>query len=442
MFHLGWFLGAGFGIQPWNRLGRGGTWNGNNGTSWMRSDLYVDLARSLERGGFDYILIEDTAMIDDTYGGSMEGSLKYGLFAPKNDPLPLVPLMTQATDRIGIVTTMSTLQYPPYLAARLMTTLDHLTEGRAGINVVTSVSHRVAQNFGYEKMLAHDVRYAMAREWMDVATQLWESWEPGAVVLDDEGFVYADHTKVHTIDFKGEYYSCRGPLNTVPGPQGRPVVCQAGNSTPGRELAAATADTMLAIAENVEQMRAFREDMHARLERHGRKPSELKILFVVTPIIGETDEDAQDRLRAQAEAASSQDAINMQRWVMSYQSGGEVDFSTLDLDEPFPETLVGNGEHSSISAWVRASHGRSLRELIVNHRNNPNLGLVGSCDTVAALMGEMMEEVGGDGFLISPPLNRRTIVEFSDGLCTALQRRGLIRDGFGGETFRENLLEF
>src|ERR1700712_356297 len=203
MIHLGWFLGNGFGIQPWNEKGGDGPWVGSNVTDWMKPDIYVDLATSMERAGFDYILIEDTAMVEDSYNGTAEASLRRGFMAPKNDPMPLVPLLTQATKHIGIVPTISTIQYPPYLAARLLTTLDHLTQGRVGMNVVTSVTDRVAQNYGYDRHLDHDERYAMAMEWTDVVLKLQSSWEEGAVIADPVAGIYADHTKVHPIDFEG-----------------------------------------------------------------------------------------------------------------------------------------------------------------------------------------------------------------------------------------------
>ena len=232
MFHLGWFLGNGYGIQPW-APGTDGPWTGTNATDWMKPDLYVDLARSLERAGFDYVLIEDSAMIEDTFKGSAEATLRRGLFAPKNDPLPLTPLMAASTN-VGIVSTVSTIQYPPYLAARMFTSLDHVTGGRVGINVVTSVTDRVAQNFGYERHLDHDERYVMANEWTEMVRALWNSWEPDAVVVDVDGGRYADHTKVHAINYEGEYFRCRGPLNTIPGPQRDIPIAAAGNSRRAR----------------------------------------------------------------------------------------------------------------------------------------------------------------------------------------------------------------
>jgi FMN-dependent oxidoreductase (nitrilotriacetate monooxygenase family) len=436
MFHLGWFLGNGTGIQPWR-----GTWAGSSGRDWMKPGIYVDLTTSLERAGFDYILIEDTSMVEDTFGRSAKSTLAYGRMAPKNDPMPMIPLMTAASRHIGVIGTVSTIQYPPFLAARQATTLDHLTEGRAGINVVTSVTNRVAQNFGYEEHLEHDLRYEMADEWMDVVSRLWESWEPDALVLDQEVPMYADHTKVHTIDHKGKYFSCRGPLNTIPGPQRRPVIAQAGNSIPGRELAAKHADTMLAMGHSVEQMRDFREDMHRRLIAHGRKPGDLKVLFLVTPILAETDADAAELDRRRMAEAWSAESIEYVLWGLSYVSGGTVDFSTFDLDAPIRE-VVGNGEQSSMAQYMKGNDGKTLREVVATTRQISHLGLVGSPDTVAVKMGELMAAVGGDGFLFYPEMTRRSIAEISDGLAPALRRRGLIRPGFERPTFRENLLAF
>ena len=435
MFHLGWFLGDSYGIHPWR-----GPWSGNVRREWMKPGMYVDLATALERGRFDYLFIEDTAMVEDTYKGSMETALRYGLFAPKNDPLPLMPLLTQATRHLGIITTISTIQYPPYLAARMMVTLDHLTEGRAGINVVTSVTHRVAQNFGYDQHMEHDIRYQQAEEWMDVVTKLWESWEPDAYVGDLDTPQLVDHTKVHPIHHSGEYFKVRGPLNTMPGPQRRPVVGQAGNSIPGRNLAARHADTMLAWGRSVEQMKAFREDMRERLVAAGRKPDDCKVLFLATPILADTDTAARRKLEEMKKPASA-DEIEMALWGLSYGSGGTVDFSQFDLDAPLPE-VIGNGEQSSMAHIQAMSKGKTLREAITGFSVAGGLDLVGSPDTVAAKMGEIMDEVGGDGFLLYPEMTRHSIAEICDGLSPALQRRGLIRSNYEYDTFRENLLAF
>ncbi|MCL8025750.1 NtaA/DmoA family FMN-dependent monooxygenase [Nocardioides bruguierae] len=436
MFHLGWFLGDSYGIHPWL-----GPWSGNVRKDWMKPGMYVDLATSLERGGFDFLFIEDTAMVEDTLHGSMETSLKYGMMAPKNDPLPLMPLMAAHTRHLGIISTISTIQYPPYLAARMMATMDHLTEGRAGMNVVTSVTNRVAQNFGYDEHMEHDERYAQAGEWMDVCTKLWDSWEPDAFVGDTEEPRLIDHTKVHPIHHEGKYFKVRGPLNTMPGPQHRPVIGQAGNSIPGRNLAARHADTMLAFGTSVEQMKTFREDMRARMIEAGRKPDEIKVMFLATPTLGDTDAEARARQEA-INTANSEAPIETKLWGLSYISGGTVDFGKFDLDQPVPE-IIGNGEQSSLAKFYERARGKTLREALTGKPQvGADLDLVGSPDTVAAKMGEIMEEVGGDGFLLYPEMNRRTIAETVDGLAAALQKRGLVRTGYDAPTFRDNLMAF
>ena len=435
MFRLGWFLGNGFGMQPWH-----GNWAGNSMNDWTQPDLYIDLTTSLERGGFDLLFIEDTSMVEDTFGGSMETTLKYGLMAPKNDPVPLVPLLARATEHIGIAVTMSTIQYPPFLAARSMVTLDHLTKGRAGVNVVTSVTHRVAQNFGYEQHFDHADRYAMAEEWLDVVGALWESWDADALVHDQVTPRYADHRKVNPIDFVGKYFKVRGPLNTIPGPQRRPVVAQAGNSIPGRELAARNADTMLALAKNPAEMKALRLDMDERLVKHGRRPEDLKILFMAVPFLGDTDRDAQERFDRQHAAKKDANSIEQRLWYLSYVSGGVVDYAKYDLDGPVPQK-VGNGETTTAKAWLENSKDITLRDL-AEGPGNYGMEFIGSSDSVAGQMAEAMEEAGGDGFLMYPEMTRRSIMEVCDGLSPALRKRGVIRDGYAHKTFRENLLEF
>jgi FMN-dependent oxidoreductase (nitrilotriacetate monooxygenase family) len=437
MFHMGWFLGNGFGIKPW----RGNPWVGQMATEWMKPDLYRDMATSLERAGFDYILMEDTCMIEDVYEGSMRTTLNHGILAPKNDPVPLIPLMTEVTRHIGVAVTLSTSFYHPFMAARTMATLDHLTQGRVGVNIVTSSSHRALQNFGYEGLPDHATRYEIAHEWMDAVNQLWDSWEPDAVVADQEANIYVDHTKVHVVDFDGKYYKTRGPLNTIPGPQRRPVIVQAGASADGRDFAAKHAETMLAHGTSIEQMKAFRADVHARMDAYGRKPAECKILFLIDPILGDTDAVAAER-RAAMLVPRDKDGIDDLLWGLSY-AHNNFDFGRLDLDAPFPEDLPeGVGEISSLHTFIEHARGQTIREAAATFRMHSGLGFCGAPDTVAALMGEAMEEVGGDGFLLSPVVNRRNIAEIADGLGPALQKRGLVRRGYTYNTFRENLLEF
>lgn len=444
MFHMGWFLGDGFGIHPWSEKNGDGPWTGDNVNDWMKPDIYIDLAQGLERAGFDFILFEDTSMLEDSYGGDAEVTLRRGFFAPKNDPMPLVPLMTRATKHIGVISTVSVIQYHPYLAARLYTTLDHLTEGRVGMNVVTSVTDRVAQNFGLERHIEHDERYRMAMEWTDVVKQLQDSWEPGAVIADPVAGVYADHTKVHTVDHKGEYYASRGPLNTIPGPQRIVPVCTAGSSEPGRQLSARHGDTMISMGGSIEGAKAYREDMRARVAAEGRNPDDVKFLFLVAPILGTTDAEAQATFEAMQAQANTPESIEYRLWHSSYVSGGRIDFSKFDLDMKVADidTSMQNGEKTSSLGQFANMGDTTLRELMTSTAGLGKFGLVGTPDTVAARMGEAMEEIGGDGFLLYMPMTRMNITMVSDGLGPALRRRGLIRDEYTGSTLRDHLLQF
>jgi FMN-dependent oxidoreductase (nitrilotriacetate monooxygenase family) len=434
-FHLGWFTN--FTVDSWN-----GPWSSANGPDWT-GGFYVDMARDLERACFDYMILEDTCMVSDAYGGSMDASLKHAVFAPKHDPVPLAVLIAAATSRLGVVATMSTTFWPPWMLARMSSTIDHIARGRFGWNIVSSAEDRAAQNFGLESMPEHDERYDVADEYVDLVCQLWDSWEPDSVVMDRESLVYADGAKVHTVDFDGKYFKCRGPLNTVPCPQGRPVFVQAGASPRGREFASSCADSIIAVATGIEGMKEYRDDIRARMEAHGRKPDDCKVLFLVSPVLGNTEAEAW----AEAERITSAPGYAEQALV-GISSNTEIDFSQFDLDQPLPDVTT-NGERGSLEKFRQGKGGegeKTLRQLTVE-RLARCVELVGTPDQVAERMGEVMEEVGGDGFLITRPgaadgLTRKYIAEITDGLVPALQHRGLTRTAYTHEQFRDNLLEY
>ena len=297
MFHFGWFVGKGYSVHGWNQ-----PWTGAIASDWMEPDIYMDLARALERARFDCLIIEDGSFIADAYQDSPEWYLRNAFAVPKSDPMPLVPLLGYVTKKLGIVATVTTSFYPPYLAARLGATLDHLTHGRVGLNVVTAHNDRSAQNYGLERHYEHDLRYVMADEWMEVVNRLWESWESDAIVANLETGVFADHTKVHPIHFEGLFYKSRGPLNTAPGPQRRPVICQAGGSPAGRAFAAKHADLIIAKARTVVAAKDYRQDISRLMAPHGREPSACKVMFSTSIVIGDTMQEAREK-RARAAAA-------------------------------------------------------------------------------------------------------------------------------------------
>ncbi|GAA2234343.1 NtaA/DmoA family FMN-dependent monooxygenase [Herbiconiux moechotypicola] len=431
-FHLGWFV-DGFRVPAWNR-----DWSGTSTQDWVSGRFYVDMARDLERGCFDYIMLEDSNYVPDVYGGSTEVYLKYGQRAPKHDPAVLATLIAAATSNLGIITTLATTEISPFRLARLMQTLDGVSGGRIGWNVVTGSNDRAAQNFGFEAQPPHDQRYDMADEFIQAVRALWDSWEDGAVIADVESNVYVDASKVSDVDFEGTYYRTRGPLNTIPGPQKHPILVQAGVSPRGQKFAARHADSVIATGSSIDGMRELRASIKQHAADAGRNPDDVKVLFLVEPILGETDEDARAR---QQRVAAERDRL-LDFGLSSLASVTATDFSTFDPDEPLPLGLTTNGHQGQLADMVRSR--RPLRELAVGAwAGSDEADLVGTPATVAAKMAGLMDEVGGDGFLLTS-LNptRRYVTEVVDGLVPELQRLGRVRTEYAQPTVRGTLTEF
>lgn len=432
-FHLSWFMN--FTPDEWREpFGQGGSpWDGR---------FYIEMAQTLERACFDFIMIEDKLMVPETFGGSRDYALKSAMMVPKHDPAPLAVAMGMATQHLGVIATMSTMAYPPFMLARLSSTIDSLTGGRFGWNIVTSAEDLAAQNFGLDVLPPRDQRYEMADEYLEVVKQLFDSWEPDAVVLDRENGVYVDPDKVHTIDFKGKYYKVRGPLNTVPSPQQRPVFLQAGASPKGRDFAARHADSIISVANGPEGMKAFRDDIRARAVALGRDPDEIKVMFCITPTLGETEEEA----RAKYQRTVMSDAF-VNDTLSSIAAITEIDFAKFDLDQPLPEKLVTNGESGTLDKFQQWGSGKTLRELTAEGGGGlvSSMELIGTPDQVAEKMAAAMDYVGGDGFLLTTPLlrvSRRYLTEVCDGLVPALQKRGVVRTEYKHKLLRDNLHEF
>jgi FMN-dependent oxidoreductase (nitrilotriacetate monooxygenase family) len=428
-FHLAWFTN--FTQGDWtNPVSEGtGNWDGK---------FFVDMALAMERACFDYIMLEDTLMVSEAYGGDAAATLKYALQVPKHDPIPLAAMIAAATSKLGVVATMSTLAWPPFMLARVSTTLDHIAGGRFGWNIVTSGEDTAAQNFGLDELPPRETRYAMADEYVDLVCRLFDSWDPDAVVKDRATGTYADHTKVHAIHFEGKFFKCRGPLNTVRAPQGRPVFVQAGGSPRGRAFAARHADSIIAVGNGIEGMKLYRDDVRRHAVAAGRDPDDIKVLFLVNPILGETDAEAHAR---------HQQMINTPGFIEAALAAvgtvTDIDFSRFDLDKPLPP-LTTNGEQGSLDKFAQWGSGKTLRQL-AQERFDAGIDLIGSPDTVAERMGAAMDAIGGDGFLISTPfqrISRRFVTEVCEGLVPALQRRGLARTAYTRTMLRDTLREF
>jgi FMN-dependent oxidoreductase (nitrilotriacetate monooxygenase family) len=430
-FHLAWFMN--FTPDEWNRPFAAG------GRPWT-GEFYIDMAKAMERACFDYIMLEDTLMISETYGSSSEAYLKHAIMGPKHDPAPLAALIGANTSHLGVVATMSTLAYPPFMLARLCSTLDSICRGRFGWNIVTSGEDLAAQNFGLDKLPPRQARYDMADEYVDLCLRLWGSWDRDAVILDRETGTYADYTKVKPINFVGKYYKCRGPLNTVPSPQGRPALVQAGGSPRGRQFAAQTADSIIAPSAGLAGLKAYRDDVRARAAAADRNPDDIKVLFLVAPVLAETREEAEARFKRIYTSPTY-----IEKVLASIGAITDIDFTNFDLDAELPR-LATNGEQGSLDAFAQWGSRKTLRQLAIDQVSRGLDGLVGTPDQVADRMGAVMQEVGGDGFLITRPfttiISRQYILEICEGLVPALQRRGLVRRAYTKDTLRETLLEF
>ncbi|CAM3465942.1 NtaA/DmoA family FMN-dependent monooxygenase [Occultella aeris] len=429
-FHLGWFQ-AGFRAPAWNR-----EWSGHSTRDWATGGFFVDLARDLERGCFDFMLIEDSNYIPDDYGNSYASPLKHGHRAPKHDPLALAAVLSQHTSRLGIIPTVATTEISPFRLARAMSTLDHLSAGRIGWNIVTGSNDRAAQNFGFDAQPAHDQRYERADEFVAVVRSLWQSWEPDAVLLDQDTGVYVDAAKVHTVNHQGTYFKSRGPLNTLPSPQYEPVLAQAGNSPRGQLFAAQHAEVVLAGGSDHAKMRALRDNVRSQAERLGRDPEGVKVFFLIDPVLGETDNEAKEKAKRIRDA----NANDLEYVLSNWSSTTTTDLSQFDPDQPLPEDLKTNGHQSQLDGMV--SSGKTLRQLVRDSYAHEENGFVGRPDTVAARMQDAAAEIGADGFLLSTRMpTRRYLSEVVDGLVPALQRRGAVRTSYRHETFRANLLD-
>ena len=430
-FHLAWFMN--FVPDEWDAplAARGRPLDGQ---------FYVEMAQAMERACFDYIMIEDTLMISDAYGGTTEAYLKNAIKGPQHDPSPLASLIGANTSRMGVVATFSTMGYPPFLLARLCATLDHVCHGRFGWNIVTSGEDYAAMNFGLDKLPPRQDRYDMADEYVDLCRQLWASWDQDAVVMDRATHTYADYTKVRPINFEGKFYKCRGPLNTAPCPQGRPAFVQAGGSPRGRKFAAETADSIIAWSSSVESMVSYRNDVRRLAVEAGRDPDDVKVLFLISPIVGATEQAAHQKVRAII------DSPNYHEKALALVSAiTDINFSQFDLDKELPH-LTTNGEQGSLDALQQWGSGKTLRQLAEEQISRGLSGLIGTPEQVADRMEELMDAAGGDGFLITRPnttlLNLDYITSICDGLVPELQSRGLVRTEYTKNTLRETLVEF
>lgn len=423
-FHLGWFLGPGITIQGWN------TPDFPKGYDWTKPDIFADGAKRLEQACFDFLILEDTSAVPYTYGGNMDFYLKHAAMTPKFDPVVVTPYILAATKRLGVATTMTSTFYPPWILARSMSTMDHYSDGRMAWNIVTATSDAAAQNFGLDQQYEHDRRYDMADEYVDAVKALWDAWEPDAVV--DNGEMFIDPSKVKAVNFEGEFYKTRGPLNVPRSPQGSPVLIAPGGSPRGRKFSGRNAEVVLGSADDMEGMKQYCIDVRQHAVDFGRDPDKIKMMFAVAPVVTKTKAEAEEYKENLPRMAAAR--FDHTLAAKSFLSG--IDFAKFDADQPVGE-ITTNGMQTMLSKFKDPS--KSLREIFGGGPENP---LVGTPEDLASEMIEMMDEVGGDGFLITGHLKPAYISQIVDGLVPVLQKRGATRTDYSHTQLRENMQAF
>ena len=394
---------------------------------------YAQLARIAEQAKFDAIFFADGVSVRDTDLDSLSRTARADHF----EPLTLLAALSVVTEKIGLIATVSTTFNEPYNLARKFASLDQLSGGRSGWNLVTSSTESEARNFNFEQHPDHAVRYERAREFYDVVAGLWDSWEDDAIIRDQESGIYFDPSKLHTLDHKGKHFSVRGPLNVGRSPQGWPVVVQAGASEVGRELAAQTAEVIFVAHQTLEEAQSFYSDIKSRLSKYERHPDHLKIMPGIFPVIGRTQEEADEKFQ------QLQDLIHPVVG-LSLLSGmtGNVDLSQFPVDGPLPDLPETNGGKSRqrLLFDLAKRENLTIRQLylrIAGARGHQQV--VGTPQRIADQLQHWFEEGAADGFNIMAPWLPGGLSEFADQVIPELQRRGLFRTEYEGTTLRDNL---
>jgi FMN-dependent oxidoreductase (nitrilotriacetate monooxygenase family) len=396
---------------------------------------WVDYARTLEKGLFDGIFFADVVGVYDVYGGNADAALRGGVQVPVNDPTLVIPAMAAATEHLGFGVTANLIYEQPFLFARRMSTLDHLTGGRIGWNIVTGYLDSAARAIGIEGQVAHDDRYDLADEYMSLVYKLWEgSWDDEAVCADRAGGVYADPSKVRVIHHQGPQYKVDAMHLCAPSPQRTPVLYQAGSSTRGRRFAATHAECVFVNGQKKEAVKEIVGDIRAQALQLGRRGEDVKVFLGATLIVGRTDAEAQAKFEEYRRYVSSEGAL-----AHAAASLG-IDFAKYDIDEPIEtgksQAIVSNVEAMTRAAGPQWTRRKLLEQMVLGSRQTP---WVGSAGRIAELMMAWSEETGVDGFNLSRTVVPECFEDVIDLLIPVLQARGAYKTAYGDGTYREKL---
>lgn len=417
-----------------------GLWTHPDDESYKYKDLsyWTELAQLLEKGKFDGIFIADVLGIYDVYQDSKIPAVRQAAQVPVNDPLLIVSAMAQATEHIGFGVTVALTFEHPYIHARRLSTLDHLTKGRVGWNIVTSYLESAARNIGLENQIQHDQRYDIAEEYLEVCYKLWEgSWEDGAVLRDRKNKVFTDPDKVHEINHQGKYFKVPGIHLCEPSPQRTPVLYQAGTSSRGRAFAAKNAECVFVAGPSVESIKGSVQDLRKQAKEFGRNSEDIKVFSLFTPIVGRTEQEAWDKYNEYVEHISYEGALAL----LSGWTG--IDFSEYDPNQNL-EYVESNAIQSAVEVLTQSDPNKvwTVRELAI-FAGIGGMGpiKVGTPEQIADTLEYWVEEAGVDGFNIAYAITPGTFKDFVELVVPELQRRGLFKEEYGEGTLREKLFE-
>ena len=392
----------------------------------------VQYAQTLERGKFDAFVMADHLAVLNMPMDALKRSATVTSF----DPLTLLPALAMATKHLGLIATASSTFEPAYTIARRFASLDHISEGRAGWNLVTTSNPDAALNFGMDDQMPHAERYARAREFFDVVTGLWDSWADDAFVRDVESGIYFDPARLHVLDHKGKYLKVRGPLNIARPVQGWPVIVQAGASDAGRQLAAETAEMVFAAGGPIADARAFYADVKGRAAKVGRNPDHIKILPGAFVVVGDSLDEAKEK-RARLDGL-----VNYDSSIAAVSMALGVDARQFDPDKPLPddipETEASKSGRDRVIELGRREN-LTVRQIAGRLGGYGGLGMLGTPAMIADQMEEWLATDACDGFNVMFPYLPGGLDDFVDKVVPELQSRGIFRTEYEGVTLRENL---
>jgi FMN-dependent oxidoreductase (nitrilotriacetate monooxygenase family) len=421
---------------------------GNHLAGWRHRDAqptydmdfegYAHITQVAEAAKFDCIFFQDTAGVSGSRqlarGERARAKLSRTV---KLEPTATLAALAMVTERIGLVATATTTYNEPFNIARRFMSIDHISGGRAGWNLVTSQIEDESENFGFDQHMAHAERYERAEEFYEVVTGLWDSWEDGGLLRDKQSGIYMDRDKVHFLDHVGRHFKVKGPLNITRSPQGWPVIAQAGSSEAGRELAARTADVVFTAQTQIDEAKAFYADIKKRAAKYGREPEDIKIMPGLTPVLGKTMDDAQ----ANYEELQSLMPDDVALLSLTHISGG-LDLTKYPLDGPLPDLPPSNAAKARQALVVKTARDNNMTLRQIARHTAAGTGhrvIVGTAEYMADEIEKWLKEEAADGFNVVCNHYPKPFEDFCTQVVPLLQRRGVFRTEYEGSTLRENL---